>query len=291
MKHPIKARTIGVAAIAVCLAFGQGEVVFRAESRLVELYVTVRDHNGRYVDGLPRDRFQIMDNGEPQSISVFESESTPLSCAVLLDTTGSMAGVLPAVKTSVMHMIDELAADDSVAIYTFSVGLKRLQDFTADKAAAKQAVLRGRASGQTALFDAISELAHEIEPRKGKKAIIVFTDGDDNASTLNARAAVQRAKKAGVPVYAIAEGDALKSKALLTEIREIAETTGAKFHEVHKTSNIGEIFQDISGDLGHTYLLAYKPPTSTDQKWRTIELAVSGVKGLKVRAKEGYFPE
>lgn len=287
----MKTKTIGAAALAMFAAFGQDGLVFRAESRLVELYVTVRDHSGRYVDGLPRERFQVMDNGQPQPISVFESESTPLSCAVLLDTTGSMAGVLPSVKSSVMHMIDELADGDSVAIYTFSVGLKRLQDFTADKAAAKQAVLRGRASGQTALFDAISELAKEIEPRKGKKAIIVFTDGDDNASMLNARAAVQRAKKSGVPVYAIAEGDALKSPSLLAEIREIAESTGAKFHEIHKTSNISEVFEDISGDLGHTYLLAYRPPASSDQKWRTIELAVSGVKGTKIRAKEGYFPE
>jgi VWFA-related protein len=291
LDRKMKLKMIGVAMVAACAAFGQSGVVFRVETRLVELYVTVRDHTGRYVDGLPQDRFQVLDNGQPQTISVFESESTPLSCAVLLDTTGSMAAVLPAVKSSVMHMIDELSADDSVAIYTFSVGLKRLQDFTSDKAAAKQAVLRGRASGQTALFDAISELAKEIEPRKGKKAIIVFTDGDDNASLLNARAAVQRAKKSGVPVYAIAEGDALKSPPLLAEIREIAETTGAKFHEVHKTSNISEVFQDISGDLGHTYLLAYKAPPSTDQKWRTIELAVSGAKGIKVRAKEGYYPE
>jgi Ca-activated chloride channel homolog len=281
---------IGAAAVAACAAFAQ-EAIFRADTRLVEVYATVRDHSGRYLDGLPRDRFQVTDNGEQQPIAVFESDSTPLSCAVLLDTTGSMAEVLPAVKSSVMHMIDQLSADDAVAVYTFSVGLKRLQDFTSDKAAAKQAVLRGRASGQTALFDAISELAKEIQPRKGKKAIIVFTDGDDNASMLNARAAVQRAKKAGVPVYAIAEGAALTSKPLLAEIREIAESTGAKFHEVHKTSNISEVFQDISSDLSHTYLLAYKAPPSADQKWRTIALSVSGEKGIKVRAKEGYFPE
>jgi VWFA-related protein len=282
---------IGAAAIAVWAAFGQGDLVFRADTRLVEVYATVRDHSGRYLDGLPQDRFRITDNGSPQQISAFESERAPLSCAVLLDTTGSMAGVLPAVKSSIMRMIDELSADDSVAIYTFSVGLKRVQDFTADKAAAKQAILRSRASGQTALFDAISELAREIEPRNGKKAIIVFTDGDDNASTLNAQAAVKRAKKSGVPVYAIAEGDALKSKQLLTEIREISETTGAKFHEVHNAGNISEIFKDISGDLGHTYLLAYKAPPATDQKWRSIELAISGVKDVKIRAKEGYFPE
>jgi Ca-activated chloride channel family protein len=282
---------IAAGAVAACAAFGQGDVLFRAESRLVEVYATVRDHSGRYLDGLPRDRFQIIDNGQPQTIAAFESDSAPLSCAILLDTTGSMAAVLPAVKSSVMHLIDELSAEDSVAFYTFSVGLKRLQDFTPDKAAAKQAVLRSRASGGTALFDAIAELSREIAPRSGKKAIVVFTDGDDNASMLNARSAVQRAKKSGVPVYTIAEGDALKSKTLMTEIREIAEATGAKFHEVHKTSDISEIFLDISADLGHTYLLAYRPPPSADQKWRTIELAVSGVKGIKVRAKEGYYPE
>jgi len=282
---------VAIAVMAAGAAFGQGDVVFRVQTRLVEVYATVRDHNGRYLDGLSQDRFQVKDNGQVQPVVAFESNTTQLSCAILLDTTGSMAATLPIVKNSVMRMIDELAADDHVAIYSFSVGLKRLQDFTTDKAAAKQAVLRSHASGQTALFDAVSELAREIEPRTGKKAIVVLTDGADNASLLTARSAVQRAKKSGIPVYAIAEGDALQSKDLLGEIKEIAETTGGRFHEAHKTSQIDGIFQDISGDLGHTYLLAYKPPSGTDQKWRTIELAVLGEKGVKVRAKEGYLPE
>jgi VWFA-related protein len=287
----MKISRIATGVIAAYAAFGQGDIVFRVQTRLVEVYATVRDHNGRYLDGLPQDRFQVKDNGQVQPVLAFESNTAKLSCAILLDTTGSMAAALPVVKNSVIRMIDELAPDDNVAVYSFSVGLKRLQDFTTEKAAAKQAVLRGHASGQTALFDAISELAREIEPRTGKKAIVVFTDGADNASLLNARSAVQRAKKSGIPVYAIAEGDALNSKELLAEIKEIAETTGGKFHEAHKTSQINEIFQDISGDLGHTYLLAYKPPPITDQKWRTIELAVLGVRGVKVRAKEGYLPE
>ena len=287
----MKTSRIAIGMIAAYALFGQGDTVFRVQIRLVEVYATVWDHNGRYLDGLPQDRFQVKDNGEVRPVVAFESTTAKLSCAILLDTTGSMAAALPVVKNSVIRMIDVLAPEDEVGVYTFSLGLKRLQDFTTDKAAAKQAVLRGRASGQTALFDAISELAREIEPRTGKKAIVVFSDGDDNASMLNARSAVQRAKKAGIPVYAIAEGDALKSRELLAEIKEIAETTGAKFHEAHRTSEINGIFQDISGDLGHTYLLAYKPPPSADQKWRTIELAVLGMKGAKVRAKEGYLPE
>ncbi len=281
-----------IAALA-CLpvTFAQEEPVFRVESRLVEVYATIRDQNGRYLDGLPRERFEVRDNGELRPLELFESNAEKFSCAVLLDTTGSMAAALPVVKNSVIHMIDELRDEDSVAIYSFSTGLNQLADFTTDKAAAKQAVLRTRASGATALFDAVSELARDMSPRPGKKAMVVFTDGDDNASVLNIKAAVQRAKKAGVPVYAIAEGDALKSKGLLNELKDIAEMTGAQSYQAHKTSEIAGIFEAITGDLQHTYMLAYKPPPSSDRRWRTIELTITGLKGGKIRSKEGYLPE
>jgi Ca-activated chloride channel family protein len=257
----------------------------------VEVYATIRDQNGRYLDDLPRERFQLKDNGEPQPLAAFESNAEKFSCAVLLDTTGSMAAVLPVVKSSVIHMIDQLRDEDTVAIYSFSTSLNQLMDFTTDKAAAKQAVLRTRANGSTALFDAVSELARDMAPRPGKKAMVVFTDGDDNASLLNIKAAVQRAKKAGVPVYAIAEGDALKSKGLLNELKDIAEMTGAQSYQAHKTSEIAGIFEAITGDLQHTYMMAYQAPASTDRRWRTIELTVTGLKGGKVRSKEGYLPD
>jgi Ca-activated chloride channel family protein len=265
--------------------------IFRADARLVEVYATVRDNHGRYLDGLDKDRFQVLDNGEPQPLVAFESDSKKLSCAILIDTTGSMAGVLPMVKNSVVHLVDELREDDAVAVYSFSTSLNRLQDFTTDRGAAKQAILRTRAGGATALFDAISELALEIAPRSGKKAIVVFTDGADNASLLNARAAVQRAKKAGVPVFAIAEGEALTSKPLLNELKDAAEMTGGQPFQVHKASEIATVFQEISGDLQHMYMLVYKPPAVAEAKWRTIQLTVNGLKDAKIRAKEGYLPE
>jgi Ca-activated chloride channel homolog len=279
------------AALAPAGGLAQDGVVFRADSRLVEVYATIRDSRGRYLDGLPRDRFQVLDNGEPQPLVSFESDATRLACAILIDTTGSMAAVLPVVKNAVINMIDELRDEDEVAVYSFSTALNRLQDFANDRGAAKQAVLRTRASGATALFDAISELAREIAPRSGKKAIVVFTDGADNASLLNGRTAVERSKKAGVPVYAIAEGDALQTKALLDELRDISEMTGGAVYQVRKSSEIAAIFHKISGDLQHTYLLAYKPPPTPEPKWRTIQLTVTGLKEAKIRAKEGYLPE
>jgi len=226
-----------------------------------------------------------------QPLKVFESNADKFSCAVLLDTTASMAAALPAVKNSVVHMIDQLREEDRVAVYSFSLNLNQLVDFTTDKAAAKQAVLRTRAAGSTALFDAVSELARDMAPRPGKKAMVVFTDGDDNASLLNVKSAVARAKKAGVPVYAIAEGDALKSNDLLKELKDIAEMTGGQTYQAHKTSEIAGIFESITGDLQHTYMLAYQAPPSSDRRWRTIELTVSGLKGGKIRSKEGYLPE
>jgi len=148
-----------------------------------------------------------------------------------------------------------------------------------------------RASGSTALFDAIAELAYEIAPRSGKKAIVVFTDGADNSSLLNAQSAVKRAKKAGVPVYTIAEGEAVQTKPLLDELKDVAERTGAQSYLAHKTHDIGNIFAEISDDLQHTYMLAFKPQPSGEPKWRAIQVTVSGVKDPKIRAKEGYIAE
>ena len=269
----------------------QDTPVFKVETRLVEVYATVRDNRGRYLDGLTQDRFQVLDNGVPQTVTAFESNSARLTCALLIDTTGSMASVLPVVKNSVKNLIDELRDEDLVAVYNFNTRLIRRQDFTGDKAAAKQAVMRTTAAGATALFDAIAELAYEVAPRTGKKVIIVFTDGADNSSLLNAQAAVKRAKKAGVPVYTIAEGEALGAKTLLNELKDVAEMTGAQSYLAHKTSDIGKIFTQISDDLQHTYMLAFKPAPNPDPKWRTIQLTVKGLKEPKIRAKEGYLPE
>jgi Mg-chelatase subunit ChlD len=121
-----------------------------------------------------------------QSLAAFESNGSKLSCAILLDIAGSMADVLPVVKNSIIKLIDAMSDGDSVAVFGFANGLNRLQEFTTDKASAKQAVLRTPAAGATALFDAISEVAREISPRSGKKVLVVFTDGQDNASLLNA---------------------------------------------------------------------------------------------------------
>jgi Ca-activated chloride channel homolog len=296
MKKPLLlfvACSLAAACVFVLSAHGQQSAnVIRVQVRLVEVYASVYDHSGQYVQGLGRDSFQVFEDGQPQQIMNFEADSGRLSCAILLDTTGSMNEALPRVKNSIMKLIDVLANDDAVAIYTFDQRLVVRQDFTTDKAAAKRAVLRTRAEGQTALFDALSEVAQEISKRPGKKALVVFSDGDDNASVLNANAAVTRAKKAGIPLYAIAEGEATRSKELRRLLEDLSKRTGGSSYEAKKPADIDQVFQKISLDLQHLYMLTYQPPPGADaSKWRKIEVALRGQKDYRVRSKEGYFPD
>lgn len=264
----------------------------KVQVRLVEVYASVHDQKGHFVDGLGRENFQVLEDGKPQQIAAFDSTSQSLSCAILLDTTGSMNEALPRVKNSVVKLIDELDPQDSVAIYTFDQQLFKRQEFTTDKSAAKRAALRTRAEGSTALFDALSEAAQELSQRPGKKVLILFTDGDDNSSALNANSAVARAKKAGVPLYTIAEGEATRSKNLRKLLDDLSQRTGGTAYEVKKPGEIEQVFREISEDLRHLYMISYRPPRdANDGKWRKIDVLLAGHKDYRIRAREGYFAE
>jgi Ca-activated chloride channel family protein len=265
---------------------------FTSEARLVEVPVNVYDSKKRPVDNLTKDRFLLKEDGVQKEIVSFESHATDLSCAVLLDTTGSMAAALPTLKNAVSKFIDEMRESDAIAVYRFNDRVALAQDFTSDHKLAKQAVMRIRAEGQTALFDAIAQVAGQLESRRGKKMVAVFTDGDDNASVLNAAAAVNRAKRAGIPVYAIAQGDASHNSALVKNLRTVAETTGGLTYTTSKPKEVEALFGNISGEVQHTYLITYTPPPrSGTGRWRQIQLEVSGLSGHRIRARESYYSD
>ncbi len=282
--------TLVLSALAAAVAI-TAAAQFRSDVRLVEVYTSVFDQKGNHVDGLSRDQFRILDEGAPQPILSFDSESSELTCAVLLDTTGSMQSALPSVKNAVSNLLEQMREGDSVGIFGFSASLVTLQDFTTDRALARRAVLRTRAAGDTALFDAIADVARTIGPRKGKKAIVLFTDGDDNASGLTAEAAIKRVLDTGVPIYAVAEGEARKSAQLRRQLRQLAERTGGSSYEAGSPADIEKVFRDIQSELKHLYLLTYRPPEGDRTKWHTISVEIGGLTGYKARGKQGYFPE
>ncbi len=268
---------------------GAPGALFTAVARLVEVHVTVADGRRRYVRGLTRDRFRVFDNGEERKISAFEADHSGFSCALLLDTTGSMKSALPTLKRAILEFIDDLRSIDSVGVYGFSTQLELLQPFTLDKNEAKRAVLRARAEGATALFDSVYRVAKDLSLVTGKKALLVFTDGDDNASVLSARSAIRQARAVGLPVFVAAQGQALEHRTLIKQIQELSQATGGLAFEVKASNRAKRIFLEISNALRHGYLLAFRPPETRREEWRTINVAVSGIKRPRVRAKSGYL--
>jgi VWFA-related protein len=166
-----------------------------------------------------------------------------------------------------------------------------LQSFTSDKAAAKRAILKTHAVGITALYDALVRVNHDLSARTGKKVIIVFTDGSDNASMLTADLAIERARARGIPIYTIAEGEALIHPQLLAQLANMSESTGGTPFLIRKLSDIGTVFDKVSQDLAHGYLIAFQPAPGSNHDWRKIQVVLSGPKGLQVRAREGFYVE
>jgi len=261
---------------------------FRAEARLVEVHATVYDGRGRHITGLGRDDFEILEGQQTQAVEIFESDESPFSLGLLLDITGSMEDSLPVVKQACLHLIDELRPQDQVAVFSFSDRMAAAQDFTADRKAAAAAIRRLRAGGKTALFDALARASMRMAERKGKRALVVLTDGNDNASALTMESALQRARREAIPVYCLAQGEALQASKLMDTLEKIAAVTGADAFRLNRPARIGGIFQEISRDLASSYLLAYRPRPGAGE-WRPIQVRVRQRKGARVRCREGYF--
>jgi VWFA-related protein len=264
---------------------------FRAEVRLVEVYASIFDNRGNPLPNLTRERFQVFDAGQPQALAAFEGADDALSCALLLDTTGSMTDFLPALKSAALRFVDELTKEQSVAVYTFTRTLQAAQPFTTDKMLLKRAVMRTSAGGGTRLFDSVAQVARDLEARRGKKALVLFTDGDDNASTLKAEGAARQASQSGVPVYVIAQGNGLKDVRLMKILEGLANGSGGLSFRLTRPDKIGNVFSEISRDLRHTYLLGWKRPEAAGTAWRPVKIVVTNVGDAHIRARQGYWPE
>ncbi len=269
------------------------DITFEGEVNLVEVYATVFDDHGQAVAGLTKDQFAILDNGKARAIRVFEPTYGVLSCALLLDTTGSMRFAMPAVINAARDFITDLRPGDSVAVYAFTDHLEQLQEMTTDRDAPATALTQLRADGRTALFDSIAQLALDLEKRPGKKAIVVLTDGGDNASVLNREAAVASARKAGVPIFAVAEGEALHDNAAANLLRDLADATGGSMYKAKHSKEIEVVFQAVGRYLQNGYLLAFQAPAEAKTTpWHDLRVVVKDTsEPLKVRARTGYLIE
>ena len=225
---------IVVLLILLTLSGIHAQETLKVDVRMVEVYAFVFDGKGNRVQNLSRDNFEVLEDGVRQSIDVFEPETAGINVALLIDTTGSMVRQLPRVKNAIADLLTTLGPDDSVGLFSFSNRLNQLQGFTKDRNAVLTSLLSSRASGQTALYDSLAQLARSLSKDGGKKAILLFTDGMDNASVLTLDSAVINIRRIGVPIYTVVQGEVLQRVDLTKRLKEISESTNGISFEARK---------------------------------------------------------
>jgi len=293
--------TLALLACALALVAQQGTTI-RVSVNLVRAVATVKTEAGAIVSTLQKDDFEIYDNGIRQQISVFEHQTDQkLSVALLVDVSGSTAKELSYEADSAGRFMHALFAEgnpeDSLKFYTFNWRVwQETQGFTRDlkTLAARLKVMHGEAG--TALYDAIYWAGRDLEPRQGRKVIVVVTDGGDTVSKQNLQTALEEAQLADAVIYAIVvvpiTNEAGRNIGGEHALQFMAEGTGGRIFMPSVGAALDKAFTDILTELRTQYLLGFYPHDvpPTKNRFHKLEVRVKNP-GLRVSARNGYYGE
>ena len=197
---------MALAAVACAVAAASLVVHAQFASRvtLVEVYATVTDPAGRPVTGLEREAFRVTDGGQPRDIDVFAAGDFPLSVAIAIDRSWSMAGEpLERARSAARQFLGELRADDEAALIGISSEVETLAPLSRDRRTQLAALDELRPWGSTKLHDALLESITRVEAAQGRRALLVLSDGEDRGSRASADEVVQRARRTPVLIYPV----------------------------------------------------------------------------------------
>lgn len=270
--------------------------------RLVNVFATVVDENGAPRAGLKKEDFQVLEDGEPQTVAVFDRESEmPLSIVLAVDTSLSTRKDLKLELESARRFIGSiLRPQDALSLYEFKETVREVTPFTSDLARIDRGLLRLQPSFGTALYDALYLGSQALENRKGRKVLMVITDGGDTTSKVKYAEAVRAAQQAEAIVYSIIVVPIAASAGRNTggehALIQISADTGGKYYYASSIPRLDRAFQQISDELRTQYLLAYYPKRRlSDSDFRRIEVKVKqtapteDTPELQVRHRSGYY--
>ncbi len=277
----------------------QPDTTFKVDVKLVNVFVTVTDAQGAPIASLTKDNFDLREDGNLQKIAVFSKESgLPLSIVLDIDTSLSTRKDLPFELASARRFAHAILRPvDALSLYGFNEIVTEVVPFTPDLRTIDRGIDRLKLGAATALYDALYLGAEALEPRQGRKVMVVITDGGDTMSKVTYKDAVREAQQAEAIVYSIIvvpiESSAGRDTGGEHALIQLSEDTGGKYFYAMSTSQLDEAFQKISDELRTQYLLAYYPSQRiSDSEFRTIEVSVNGVpsgEDYKVRHRTGYY--
>ncbi len=287
-------------AIVAAAAIGVGAwAQFRADVRYVHIIATVKDRSGQLVGGLQKSDFAIADNDVPQEIATFERQTgQPLSIALMIDVSGSTAKDLKFETESAAKFVRALLAEsnpkDTVSLWGFDYDVHVETGFThrLDLIEAKLKTIHGDAG--TSLFDAIFYAAKDLEPRDGRKVMVIVTDGGNTTSYRNSQQALEAAQLADSIIYPVVimpiTNDVGRNIAGENVLTFMAQGTGGRTFLPTLGAQLDKAFRDIISDLRTEYLLGYYPRQVPPTKNRFHSLKVTVTRPeLQVFARNGYY--
>ncbi len=320
--------TAAVLATSAWLLAQEPVPVFHSKVDLVVLTFTVTDSKGKYVNGLKPSDFRITEDGIPQKLSTFAEGDRPAmevgeggilkplspqiandvaantpqpvttdtfagtSVFVLFDTSNFMYRGFVYAEDAIGDFIRGLDKADSVAVYTFSRNLTRASSLSSDHLNAIAGLRTAVAGDDTALYNGLLLGLRDAAKVPGRKVIIVFSNGPDNASMVAPDDVRTVAEDEGIPIYVISTNDVNKDPISSSVFRRITERTGGKAYWAKTWQKQVEAFDAIREDIGNSYALTYYPAPNPNEGFRkvNIEIVSDTAKKYRVRARPGYRP-
>jgi len=254
---------------------------------VVQVTAVVNDGN-RFVKGLSKDAFRIMEDGVPQTISHFSSEGSPLELVVAVDVSQSMSPSMPQLKNAVRKFLAALGPKDQVTLAAFNDQLFTLARRETVPAQRLRAVDRLAPWGGTALFDVIVRGVQLLSRAPGRRVLVVFSDGDDRTSHATIANVESAMRSTDTTLFMVALGRGAREAQLRSGIQRLITMSGGRGLFVEKSEHLEDAFADIVNELSNQYLIGYQSTNNKrDGSWREITIAVPG-SGHSVRARQGY---
>ncbi|MFB3826209.1 MAG: VWA domain-containing protein [Bryobacteraceae bacterium] len=287
-----------LALLAAGLAAAQQPVI-RVDVNLVRILATVKNTAGDLVGTLAKDDFEVLDNGVPQQIAVFEHHTElPLSVAMMVDTSGSTAKELRYELESVNRFFKALFTEgnpeDKLALYSFNWEVKRWNFFTHNLGSLEKSLRAFKAEAGTAMYDAIYLASRDLEGREGRHAMIIVTDGGDTTSSTTYHQALQAAQMADAVIYPVLvmpiTADAGRNIGGENALATMAASTGGRVFAPSIGPGLDAAFTEIIRELRTQYLLGYYPKNLPETSDRFHRLQIRTRRpDLRVLARSGYY--
>ena len=326
----VRMSAIAIAAVALAPSLAQqNESDIHVIVNMVQVNVAVTDDKGNYVTGLHPEDFQITEDGITEKVATFEEGNGPArrveadpdakpgtlangdSSASVGDAAGSLAAEIAGsdvfilfdtsnymyrgfvfAQDAIADFVRSLETADKVAFYSYSRDLSRSAALTADRSSVLRGVRSTVAGDDAALYNCLLLTVKDAAQYKGRKVIVVFSNGPDNSSVVPPEDVAELAQSTGTAIYMISTREAQLEPVSTAVFERMTAATGGKAYFAKTWKDEKRAFASIRDDLAHLYTLNYYPKANPNRGWRAIQVKIVGERDRKyhIRTRNGYRP-